>query len=473
MTKRKKENDKNEDAPNEQNKRSHPMNKKEPNSNGKHSEIQQDDHDTNDRMPAPNVEETNVADPANYFLYVDPFQATSNAKGVLVKSVQSFDNMKMMSLRKEKNISQSAETNFVGVIIKCNKSNVTASTSFRGEKTTRPYDRSFVLYDVMSKCGQCVAVRYADAENSNRFAKSLIAADGMTPIVGMAVICKNVEIHKGDEMLTSDNDIPLITVNGSVFPLQPLRSMWMMTRKISVSPPSTQIVTRAFTIGDAYISVSNVKVVASSCGWGTCDRSIQAATTKHSCICFTGCPGNIGKLVLSMDIALYNTKDENGVAKGDRLNTQNFVTFQSKRWTEALLGNTLTATTMSLEEWEAGKQNLVQHVNDRVKKLNNMGKFTVFGWYKNGRKKNAQEQPVATQQPSVGAGAKAKKNDGVEYFTSTEVRLHIVRILHDSNEFYKSRTPDYVFKADAQDEVFDEKQCADTLIFACPFESTD
>ena len=117
----------------------------------------------------------------------------------------------------------------------------------------------------------------------------------------------------------------LITVNGPVFPLQPLRSLWMMMRKISISPPSGQIVTRAFTFKDVYISVSNVKVVKSSCGWGTCDRSIQATSTKNSCICFTGCPGNIGKLVLSMNIALYNTKDENGVANGDRINTRNFV----------------------------------------------------------------------------------------------------------------------------------------------------
>lgn len=469
MTKRKKESENHEDAANEKGKRANVPEEKNTNSNGHHSENQGVGDATKDSPPAPNVEATNVANPADYFLYLDPFQASSNAKGVLRTSVRSFEQMRMKSLAEEKNSSQSAEINFVGVIIKCNKSNVTASTSFRGEKTTRPYDRSFVLYDVMSNCGQCVAVRYADAENSNQFAKSLIAADGMTPIVGMTVICKNVEIHRGNETLTSDNDIPLITVNGPVFPLQPLRSLWMMMRKISISPPSGQIVTRAFTFKDVYISVSNVKVVKSSCGWGTCDRSIQATSTKNSCICFTGCPGNIGKLVLSMNIALYNTKDENGVANGDRINTRNFVTFQSKRWTEALLGNTLTATTMSLEEWEGGKQNLVQYVNERVEKLNSKGKFTVFGWYKNGRRKNAQEQPVAAQQASVGAGAKAKKNEGAEYFTSTAVKLHIVRILHESDEFYNGRAPDYVFKADTHDKVFDEKQCADTLIFQCPF----
>ena len=424
-------------------------------------------------------------DLVNYIYYINTMDGSNPVRKVHARTCITFEEMQAKKMNKQQD---EQSYHFVGTLVRIDKNKAFVSNMAYSKaggdanNRTRPYDRAFLLHDARSEVGNLVAVRCKTSEESSSFCKQLISADGMKPLLGMTILIKDVAISDNNDTLTRDGAVPIITMSGSAHMLQPKKCLWAIHRPFPVVASSAnEAICRTFCFTDVYIKASKIVVTRANCGWGTCDRRISASDRIGGCVCFVSCPKNHGQLVLKMNISLHKEIDDDGKAKGDRVTSYNFLPIQSLKWTQALLGNSITVSLRTLEEWERSAKHLTDAVQSQVAKMNKMGTSSVFGWYKNSFKKNIVEQEDSTKmtssienatgQGTLGATSKFRKSQHRdEVYSSSDVKLHIVTISSRNPQSYKNGpVPDYIPEFDPDNDIVkDENEADDFLMLEMP-----
>lgn len=404
------------------------------------------------------------------------------------ETVVSLEQLRLEQVQREMRGSTTRHTtssaqNFIGIVI--SYALIPPKPAKGGQYGAGPVEERFAdrimkIADAKNHCGNCAALKFVNASESQSGLSHLLGGN----LNGMRILLKDVILKEGEETgFVGDPDIPVLTAQGGIFPLQELNSMWAFkTFTATKIASTTKSVTRAVLYPDCFLEVSNITFKEANCNGSFCDRTMATSIVNEKeakCICIRSRTASVGgRMVLSMDIQLYTAVDDDGNVSGDPMKVK-FSKFQSLAWSKFLLGTIIQSTNLDIEELKQGIKHMKNFIHQRVITVNKNRGWNVFGWYKVGIQQNQiNTKTAAANSSGLASGSIFKKlrqsgEDG-GHMGATEVLVHVVKVMPIMIVAYMGDRPaahQYVFQKDVNENRMIAGEAAnDVLNDLNPFE---